>query len=371
MFETYIIYFGVLIATMLLIKSYRISIMCGEITIHKSNYIDVFSVFVVSFPLVLLLSLRFNIGTDYSRYSLFFDQYIRYDWIHFELGYEFLMTLTDKLNYGFPFLIFLSTLCTIIPIIIFVLRSECEQKEFMILTAFCLFLGSWECIIRQVIAISFIALAFQNAEKKNKIRFAVWAILAFLFHYMSVVVVPLYFLTERRNNGNDIIVKDFANKIISRSLIIVVFGLIASFVYIYYGSIFGLAYSNYLTADRVGGQSAYFVLISGALLIPEFIYCSRVLNKYPRFEVYYYMVVLEFLLYGIGFFIPYGFRVAQYFTIGHVVLVPSVIGTQDKGKNKFVVSAYYVFLLVGQFVVLYLMWGYGGITPYTSILGQI
>lgn len=373
MLTTYIVYFGVLAITLYLTQLFRRTIVCGSITLHKSERVDMKSVLLISTPFVLLLSLRYNIGTDYPRYSMFFDYFFSTKWVSFEPGYEFLMIITEKLNQGFPFLIFLTTLLTVLPVMYFIFSSECKQKEYMVIVLYLLMLGSWESLIRQVIAFSFCALACQSIENRRLMRFIVFMAIAVVFHYMSIVVAPLYILSRKSISvelKTGIRVSKLANRVIAKLVVVVVFGIAISLFYIIYGSALGLAYSNYLTSDREGGTSIYLLLVSLGLLIPELLNIKAVLRKYPNFEIYYYMVVLEAILYGIGMLIPYGFRVAQYFTIGHVVLAPAVIDIQNK-NNSFIVKVYYLVLLIGQFVVLYLMWGYGGITPYRTLIGNL
>lgn len=370
MLFTYTVYFGVLLLTMLIIHGYRYEVRIGSISLHERNKFDLVSLILVSIPFVLVLALRHNIGTDYVRYELYFEEYIKYDWISFEPLFELLMDITNYIQQDFKFFILLTAIVTVIPTFVFVLRSNCLHKGMMVFVLFSLLFPNWENIVRQSIAIAFCMLAFQNIEKRHPIKMLICTAIAIGFHYLSIVIVALWFFTRDSNQKKgeiDQFEKRLIKKMLSRSVFLVIIGVIGSLIILRLSSFLGM-YSNYLDGTREGGVSIYFLLVSLGLVIPEFVFCKSVLDTNPNYEVYYYAAVLETLLFALGIFVPYGFRVANFFTPAHVILVPSVIGSQN-GRNRFFIKIYYVFLLLFQFVILYLLWGYNGITPYTTIMG--
>lgn len=161
---------------------------------------------------MLFVCFGYMTGTDWRNYEP------SYQWINFdtfgssiafwEPGYLFLVSLFHVLNIDFwPFLI-------VIKIVTFLsfcrfFKKYGKEKFFMIMTFFLSFYGYFFWIdnpLRNLCAFTIFLFAIDAICSKKKIRFILITALAILFHYSSIILLPMYWLLHSRLKTGSIVI---------------------------------------------------------------------------------------------------------------------------------------------------------------------
>lgn len=330
----------------------------------KVNYI-VFSI--VSILLILIYSLRYYVGSDFFLYYLNFNSqnFESRDWL-----FEFI----SKLNYfifdGNWYLhSIILGIITYIPVLLFYRNNS---SKFLI--SILIYIFSYNYFfpfngIRQGLALSLYILAYNSLIKREKIKFSLYIIGAFLFHSTVLIAIPFMFLSLVRYNSK--ILK-------SINLLLVVSVLFIGKLWPLILEVFALIgqekiandYSNVVIGDGDMGSSYLRLLVYVVPVILGIYYyrikknknnITKVENVILNTQTFACILMFASTKYWIFS------RVALYFSIfTPVVYVKYIECFEKKSQNIYVIILLTVYLI---YMLLLLLNGEGSMLPYQNVFG--
>ena len=319
----------------------------------------------ISAPSVLLLSFRYGIGSDYFNYERIYENYILLETTNMEWGYQMLMKFSHWLFKEFWGVIFLCAFLSLVLIVYWILKN-CIPKQIPIalLILLSMNMGIWFNTIRQGVAISLCAIALTAIKKSKFLPFLCLVILASLLHTTALVLLPCYFLLNHKNKKTPMVL------VIAK--LIVIAGLIFAFVYFYeiIGTENEWQYVGYYDSDE-GGTTPWFLIFAIFILLPELFYLPRILQKNSKNVIFFFWVILELIFFVIGLQVSFVFRIAEYFSVVHILLIPEVLSAAKNRAEYHIVRFYYTLLFIFYFWYLYIYFGYSQIVPYVSIFDYV
>lgn len=318
--------------------------------------------------LVLLLSLRDGVGTDY--YPIYVDGFnlaLHGQPTRFEMGYDLLQRFAALLSDSHYFLFFLAALITIGLTYLAVYRMSLNP----VLSLLILLLGGFFFFstnaVRQCIAEAIFLNALYYLFKKEPTPFILLTLLAATFHTAALCYLPLYFFVRKQLNPKMMIVA---------AIVIFFAGSIAFDVVYLVGSFFSpqfARYSNlvqYFTGDFDIADFAYFLL---GLLLWMFVRfrtkkdLPEKLELKKKNDIYASILFVGLLFTILSLNAAIMFRVARLFTPLLILAIPSFL-QEIKGKKgtKLITAAVVVFFFASAFY-LYGYLNFDSVIPYTSI----
>jgi hypothetical protein len=318
-----------------------------EIFIKLKNQTNILFVTLISFVFLIMSSIRWQRGTDWNSYYIFFMGDPLHSWQHWELGYKYLNYVVKILS-GNQYTVFLLVCAVIVyyfqrnSIIGFAHiqvgfnNQEGSVKAFypisMLLGIWCIQLGN-VFVVRSTLAYIILFYSIKFIQHKNLIRFLIFIIIATLFHWTAIVFIPAYFVYHFR----------FSKKIAVVSLLLVPITIrlflpalltISSVL----GGIYAARTQLYLIQGS--GQSASLLgLLDMIFLLVLFL--AMYIKRYSFDSQYSGMLKLfyvGFLIY-IGAYItsPVFFRLSAPYVITQVILLPYLIGLSHERYAKFII----------------------------------
>lgn len=291
------------------------------------NKINVFlKKFFVILPCYLVLVNRVGIGTDYFNYERIYNSII------FKTGEKttYLFSLLIKLSNfvkinDYKFFISIVAMITLYFLYSFIYDNLNKKNYFLtIIFLFSYYFGYTTNIIRQMLAVGICMQSYKYIEKKDPFKFILIIGIASLVHSSAIVMLPIYFFYNKKENSSLALLK----------YIILLIGIILFFlVYLNYGKNYNLLYSSYIGETNEGGIVPLYLIFSLPIYILEFLYFKILIKKDNRNKMYFLMIIFEFVFFLFGSFIPYIFRMAAYFSIGHLKLITDILDT-IKNKNR-------------------------------------
>ena len=316
--------------------------------IYKANKIKInhLAIFGALGSVIVFAGFRYEIGYDYPKYlaGFLFDSELK----HWEPLFNFLTRLIREINFGLDSqaLFVLFSFLTIMILFISIKRLTPYYRTSLIIYLLIpgLFLNSFS-VVRQAIAMAIIlyALFFLTVEKDNK-KFIAYALVAFLFHYSSIFVTLTYFIFGRYFNR-------------SYSWIIYLTGILLSFM------IYLTHVSKYILLALPGKFSSYAqweIEVSPLkLIVVNLFFIFLVLQKkqFVKTRLQRYLLnsmFLATLIFNIFADYTYVTRIAQYFLIAEVILVPMYIYSfSSKLKRQLVGLLFLTYYLLNFNYALY------------------
>lgn len=147
--------------------------------------------------LILFSGLRYKVGTDYESYEALYQDVLD-DWVSSEVGYIFLIHLTDRTGLGFFGLMFTVSFLTISFATAALRKFHCGIHSLYIYLSIPLFYLLSLNTIRQSLAAAIFMLATQYARNRDPRRFFALVLLAASFHVSALLLAPIYFIANRR-----------------------------------------------------------------------------------------------------------------------------------------------------------------------------
>ncbi len=282
-----------------------------------------------------------SVGADTKVYSKLY--YTNYDWGEKEFGYTLLTKFFNELGVSFNiFLIIISIFCGICFYVFIQKYSDNYIFSIILFVAignFTMFLTG----LRQTIAISIIVLAIMAMLERKWYFFFPLVLFASIFHYSSIIFLPVYFLNR---------VKFSAKKI---AIIAVVFwGILLVFynpIFQFFSKYFPEQYAGDLQ-ESSGKYGISFLVIAIEILIFIFcwLYCESFIEETNSKDVRIWSVLLIFQAIVVGFQLSARSslqisRNAYYFDIAKLALITKAISkaySEDKMIYKILIIAFAV-----------------------------
>lgn len=320
----------------------------------------------LSIPFVIS-GFRYGVGTDFFNYlgiyfrniNVSFKDYITDG--NYELGFFLIMKVASFFNNDQ--LIFV--ISSFIILIFIYLSIEDNRENSSILLSYLIYIFVFFPIsfniIRQSIAISIILFAYKYIFKKDFKRFLILVTFASLFHITALLVIPVYFLFNYGDNTHK------KPKKIYRSIFII-FVLVVSIFYEEFINILSnlkvFARYDIYAAEIEFGLNREFILKFLIFIVIMIFFRKKLIKINMRNEFYIYALIIDLIITYIGFFNPFVKRIALYFSVTSIFLLPSLLNIFKNRIEKFVAGWLLLIYAYGYFVIVYYILGYANVIPY-------
>lgn len=283
------------------------------------------AMFILSYVSLLIIGgfRALSVGTDtLNYYELYKYGDNIFDYVK---GYEFLFTYLIyscwKYVDNYQVFIILTMLLSLSPIF-WVAKKESKNPILTILLYVLLYFWFFSFnAIRQSIAMSFCLMGIVSLMKNKNIEFFLLLLLGVFFHSSSIVVVVFYFI---RNINVD---RSLLMFIVIFSFII---GLLPISSYIERLLPSGLIYINYFQEVKAETFSLTRLLLT--------FFCCYIIYKCKSENLLLKSFVLGVMLMNVLAFSPVVARIAQYFLISQILLIPNIPLLNDTKKNRIIIK---------------------------------
>lgn len=196
---------------------YFLVLLANFVSYYISNSIKhrgtkmLFDYLIISFTM-LFVCFGYMTGTDWRNYELSY-QWINFDTfvssiVFWEPGYIFLVSLFHVVNIGFwPFLITIKVV-TFLSFCRF-FKKYGKEKFFLIMTFFLSFYGYFFWIdnpLRNLCAFTIFLFAIDAICSNKRKVFFFATVLAILFHYSSIILLPMYWLSHSKFKTGSLVI---------------------------------------------------------------------------------------------------------------------------------------------------------------------
>lgn len=326
------------ITSVLLYRTYRKN--------NKKKYL------VLSFIIpVLVGGLRYMVGTDYPAYI---EAYV-YN-TSMSTGTDLITWVSNYFGGGYELVFFLMNLLTVLFVYMGIRDMDKNKGSMALFCYYFLFFTSSFNIVRQGLALAIIFFAYRYLREKSIYKWAACIILASLFHITALIAFPFYIIC---NN------KSYKLKVLS---------LFAVFISaIYYQDIINIVsqylptlshYSMYAVDYLEEANNRMFFI--DAVVLAYAAICRKKINS-KTYDIDFLLFFAGTLLEVTGFINPFVKRIADYFLVTKIRLLPEISNMERSVHNKRVNAALiYVSVLVIFIVSVYIL-GMSGVIPYHFI----
>lgn len=296
-----------------------------------------------------------EVGTDTMNYYLYF---YRVEHGIMESGYEPLWQLLNigvyRFGGNFQHVTLVASVLTLIPLYLaFKKESRLPLFSLFIYIAFNYYFSSFN-IMRQMLAVSWALLAFvyyrrERPDKGDTLRVALFTLIAFLFHYTAIVIIPIFWIIQLTLRYNKWVIIQIASLILGVLFGPFLFSLATRFLPFY---------SQYEARDDSAGA-----IINLALLNLAFLGINNIVRQKDKwFSLFFCFIVFS----NVAIKIPFANRFVVYAGIALTVFMANLL------SNSKLPRGYIPFLWL--VIVAYSMYrfsrlfGGGDILPYINVL---
>ena len=348
------------------LRAYDAGVISNDI--EFGNYVKIRKIYCVTCGTLLFLiaALRSpEVGSDAIRYvGYYFPKAMLLDWRAIlsqdDVGFYILCKLLSLFTSNGQWLLVFCGFIFAFAISHFIFKNSQDMMVSYIMIIPLQFFAFSLTGLRQIIAMSIMILNFENVKNKHLIRFMLFTFAASLFHTSAIVAVPIYFL-YRINIGG---LKRFCMFIL------------IPIIYIYKRKLLSFFqswfYSDYSIYEQNRGSWATFAFYFLIWVLYLLLYYKDYSNCRPENSSGYDLKINHINvepIYIVGFIVqlfvfvnPNVFRVAFYYQIFAIIMVPQLL-TSDFFKNtKYIPQAVFVALMF----IMYACFTYtsSGANPY-------
>lgn len=297
-------------------KKYRIIFIC---------------LFILSIlPLSLISGLRYDVGTDYFHTYAphFIDKNWDYSEFLFILVNKFLRLFTSNPVVLFLFMSFTTQIFLQLAIIRISPRWWFSAILVVCINFFSVSLNQ----SRQMMAVAIYAYAFTFIYEHKLLKYLIFSILAGLFHYGCLILIPLYFLFNLKFSQKNCLIIFLILLALVPALSIIIEKLVMHTKYSYY-----LTDPNYYTNQAIGA----YCLASTVVEFFAIGWFDKIKKKYANLGVM--LVMLNGIAVLVGFmslFIRVNeltARIYLLFSFGQLFLIPMIIEAEDDLLVKLII----------------------------------
>lgn len=306
-------------------------------------------------PLFFISSLRYGIGTDYHNYVLIFDLYasngiqgiiepffyaIMRGISLFELDIQWVFVISSAI---FIF-------CTFNQIFE---ESPNVYMSIFLFFFFTFYLSSFN-IVRQCVAISICFYSIRYITNKCLKKFLLLNLIAFGFHYSSIIFLIAYPLRYFIIRPSTALVLNGIVLLLSEYIVSIFQIILKDTKYFIY---FDTLHNEIAISSIIG------IIIQLSILGFSSIYYSR--NK--KFQLYYNLQVIATILTVICYTMPWVHRIKIYFSLPSIILIPIVLHNMSYNNKILSIHVVSIMTIIYYFIVIHVMGAYD-VIPYNSIL---
>lgn len=288
-------------------------------------------------PFFCITAFRYGIGYDYLNiYTKIFNSIINGAATNWEPAIVLICKLIGKFSSDPFYFFFITSLITCIFIYKAILKNSLIPWLSLILFIVSgLYMDSMNAV-RQYIAISIFAYSFKFIEEQNLKKYIISIIVATLFHSSAIMLLPIYFFCNLKLTPK----KKFW-------VCVFIIILLPLFNIVFMTIISHTKYAFYISSVYGKANPTYSELLVSSILF----FISTILYKKNkddnRYNIYYNLTFLFFIMGILSFKILLAYRVIMYFKISLIFMVPLILKSVKKGGNRLFVGLTLLFLLSG------------------------
>lgn len=316
----------------------------------------------------MLAYFRYNVGTDFRTYQMMYRSHSSMGLVQFITSRELLygwgvwaisklaallggerafFGLFALLTYGFAIKGF----------------EECDIKDWF-LVIFAFLLGPFTSglnIMKQELAMAIVFSGYKYIYKRDLKRWLLIIIFALMFHTMTLVALPIYFIYNKDENDK---IWDFKSCIYILLAVIVTSNILSLLSSLRRIDFMNLSrFSMYGQGEGTGNFSFFIVLAEFLLVLIHQRFLSRINDKNKMLIV---SMGLGVVFYTSGFIAVIVKRIATFYTAYQwLVLAAGIPYTVYYGKNRIIVKIAVGLFFIAMFVVSYYVRGWSNIIPYS------
>lgn len=291
------------------------------------------------------LAIRYNIGTDYPNYVMYFEKIASgMDTIK-EPGYEFINKVVSYFNLDVQWIFVFFGFFTFYFSYKAFPKDGFAMSVFLFITIFYLYEGY--SAIRQGLAMAIMIYSTKYIYEKNFLKYFIFSIFAMSFHLMTAIVLLLIY--------------PFANKNINKYVLILIISIM--FIIIYYldfatkimefTAILFPKYAWYIQSKYILGASTSYgllgPLIKISIILLIIFHKDKVIKKYPIANLYINFTVLYIVSYILHLKMSLFGRVEHIFVLYMILSMVYFLKTFKK-NSRFVMlvlmGLFYYFMFI-------------------------
>lgn len=345
---------------------------------NKRKVLIIFFIVLIIAILTIIASIRYDVGTDFFNYIGTYEKYKTVEITKiFKLDIEITFALIAKIAYLIGNETIMFAIYSIITVG-FIIASILKRKDkisislSMFLYLFLFFLNSFNGM-RQYAAISIIAFSYTFISERKFLKFLICVIVASLFHNTAILFLPFYFLAQepKENLSKKKRLLFLFLKIVIVCAILGIMLNINKFISIFAG--LGIESFNrfyaYTNIERSGRN--LMILVNLAVLMFVLIYRKKIVKYDKENNILFFFLVIDVVLTLSGFIAPVLKRIALYFEISQIYLLPSIPKVVQNKKEKQFLTLGIMIYAVAIFIISVYILGQSDLIPYKTIFGGI
>lgn len=297
--------------------------------------------------LFLCSALRFDIGNDYEQYAYTAHEVSVNGYVVTESGFNWVVKLIYAI-FGFECYEAVFAVFAFATIVLFMKAMYEQSADFSISFLLFMTLGMYfqtYNTVRYYFALAIVLYATKYVLQKDWIRFVCWILFAAFFHKSVLLVIPVYVLASKRWK-----VWQMCGLVMLSALAFLLKGPVLQLALHLYPS-----YKN--TVYLEGGTTVSSIIRTGVIILLCILYWKNYGKQCKQQQLFWFCTQLNFLallVYVFFSFLPVVTRIAYYFTVSQLLLIPVMIHGISKEKNRIV--AYGLLLAVcSVYFVLFLL----------------
>ncbi|KAB7640216.1 EpsG family protein [Bacillus sp. B3-WWTP-C-10-D-3] len=317
---------------------------------EKSKFSDV----LIFLSLWLVSGFRYMVGTDFNAYNLYFENLGSYNlkYPYYEKGY-YVLNYVIKLLMDNSQYIFLATSFITIFLITKTLKDYSNSyilSVFLFVTMY-FYYNSFN-LVRQYLVVAILFYAIKYILNKSFKKYLLVITIASFFHITALAMIPFYWILRKK----------FSNLMYLFMLAVsVCLSLFTTNIVNLVASIFGKfsVYNNYLVE---GSSTKSIILITSAIILFSLINKNKLSRINENSIIYingvYFALVFSVIAIGNILF----FRVAIYFYIYSLLLIPLFLAAIDKKLRPVIYTLIFMILTAYHYYLLFN--NNAGVFPY-------
>lgn len=340
-------------------------LICLVLDSQKTNHKNTAIIIIFCLILTFLSACRkYTVGVDsiqyYTNYTLLGThsdilQVTRYE-SGFKLLCEFLYTINSN-----PQFLFIITSLFIIPSVCRFISKHSSNKILSLILYLTLNVYFFELTgLRQAIAIAIMVYAYDALLNNKKMIFSILIILASLFHQSALLLLLIFILFDKIKYNNKVYFKVLLFTLVSFFAFQPLLGLFSK----YFSKYAGYIGSDFGTENYFGALFQ-FLLSFAIYTVCHFIYVKNSTNSNRNTEFLLKCSALAMYFYAMSMKMSIVGRMAPYFMIYSIILIPNIekyISTQ-KNKLLFIVCTLFIAISYWLIIAIYRP-EWNGVIPY-------
>ncbi len=276
-----------------------------------------------------------------------------------EIGYYFVNFLVTRISDSFQLLLFVLQILILAPVLLACKDNADLVEPYLSYFLFLiLFYNRSLNMCRQSIAIAICIYSVQYVRSEKIVKFLVCLMLAISIHKIAFIFLTIYIISHFLQKKEGVYYK--------LSFLAAVCCLII-FYKVILNKLISMGYlgSRYLYYVNSGNQNISTIELTTKILYLILILCvASILKKKNRYnEILIFFLVLDFLIYCIGFYANYAQRISYYIGIFTIFVVPQIANCVNK-RQKYICLFVLLFIAFAFSYKYYGISGCDGTVPY-------